>query len=78
MGGTRKSQIAETGNYGDDRERYAVKEVESNVSKGDAVGVLAYLEKFDIRWSLMNVGPEKGVHLDSAVQRAITLQRGYT
>eukprot|EP00392_Amoebophrya_sp_AT5.2_P002071 g2076.t1 len=60
----------EHGNYGDGREDYALQYVRETATEGDPESVLRALEAFHQRWSLLQVGPEKGLHLDTALREA--------
>ena len=63
--------ITTTGQIGDGREDAAVNYVLANAQAGDIDDVLAKMDKFGYEKSiLINVGDEKGVILDAAVQRA--------
>jgi catechol O-methyltransferase len=60
-----------TGQVGDGREAAAVDYVVQNARPGDIDDVLATIDKFGYEKSiLINVGDEKGLILDAAVQRA--------
>lgn len=60
-----------TGQVGDGREAAAVEYVLQNARAGDVDDVLATIDKFGYEKSiLINVGDEKGLILDAAVQRA--------
>jgi len=63
--------ITTTGQIGDGREAAAVEYVLSRARRGDIDDVLATIDKFAYEESfLINVGDEKGLLLDAAVQRA--------
>lgn len=63
--------ITTTGQIGDGREAAAVDYVLDNARAGDVDDVLATIDKFAYEKSmLINVGDEKGLLLDAAVQRA--------
>ncbi|MBW0017685.1 MAG: O-methyltransferase [Mycobacterium sp.] len=63
--------INRTGQIGDGREAAAVDYVLNNARPGDIDDVLATIDKFGYEKSiLINIGDEKGLILDAAVQRA--------
>src|SRR3984885_122177 len=63
--------ITTTGQIGDGREAAAVDYVVNNARAGNIDDVLATIDKFAYEKSmLINVGDEKGLLLDAAVQRA--------
>ncbi len=63
--------ITTTGQIGDGREAAAVQYVLNNARTGDVDDVLAAIDRFAYRKSmLINVGDEKGELLDAAVRRA--------
>jgi catechol O-methyltransferase len=63
--------ITTTGQIGDGREAAAANYVISHARRGDIDDVLAAIDKFAYEKAiLINVGDEKGVLLDAAVQRA--------
>jgi catechol O-methyltransferase len=60
-----------TGQFGDGREAACAAYVEANARRGDIDDVLATVDKFASKKSmLVNVGDEKGALLDAAVRRA--------
>ncbi|CAE8634971.1 unnamed protein product [Polarella glacialis] len=65
----------ERGNYGDGREEYALKSVLEQAPAGDAAAAIRALDAFHVRWTLLNVGPDKGRTLDEAAQLAAALSR---
>jgi len=63
--------ISEAGNYGDQREYYASKYLLEHALPNDPEACLKALEDFDVRWTMLHLGREKGEHLDRAVVDAI-------
>ena len=71
MGPVAIRNINTTGQIGDGREAAAVKYVLKNAQPGDIDDVLATIDKFAYEKAmLINVGDEKGLLLDAAVQKA--------
>jgi len=66
--------ISEVGNYGDKREHYASKYVLEHAPPNDPEACIRSLEEFDVRWTMLHLGQEKGEHLDRAV-RALILEK---
>ena len=67
--------ISEVGNYGDGREYYASKYVLENAEPKDPDAVLCALENFDVRWTMLHLGREKGEYLDTALRELISERR---
>ncbi len=64
--------ISEVGNYGDGREYYASKYVLEHAEPNDPDGVLTALEHFDVRWTMLHLGREKGEYLDRALNELVS------
>ncbi|OEU20152.1 hypothetical protein FRACYDRAFT_268190 [Fragilariopsis cylindrus CCMP1102] len=67
--------ISEVGNYGDGREYYASKYVMEHAPPNDSDAVLKALEEFDVRWTMLHLGKEKGELLDKALKEFILERR---
>jgi predicted O-methyltransferase YrrM len=67
--------ISEVGNYGDKREFYASKYVLEHAPRNDPDALLGALEYFDVRWTMLHLGKEKGEYLDMAVRDLISERR---
>ena len=67
--------ISELGNYGDGREFYASKYVMEHAQPNDSDAVLKALEEFDVRWTMLHLGKEKGELLDRALKEFILERR---
>ena len=67
--------ISEVGNYGDGREYYASKYVLENSKPKNPDEVLVALENFDVRWTMLHLGREKGEYLDAALRELISERR---
>ena len=67
--------ISEVGNYGDKREFYASKYVLEHAPRNDPDALLGALEYFDVRWTMLHLGKEKGEYLDAAVKDLILERR---
>ena len=67
--------ISEVGNYGDAREHYASKYVFEHAQPNDPDAILRALEMFDIRWTMLHLGTEKGEYLDMALKDLIIERR---
>jgi catechol O-methyltransferase len=67
--------ISEVGNYGDEREYYASKYVLEHAPRNDPDALLGALEHFDVRWTMLHLGKEKGEYLDMAVKELISERR---
>ena len=67
--------ISEVGNYGDAREYYASKYVLENAQPNDPDAILRALEMFDVRWTMLHLGMEKGEYLDMALKELIAERR---
>jgi len=67
--------ISEVGNYGDGREYYASKYVVEHAQPNDPDAVLMALEDFDVRWTMLHLGTEKGEYLDTALKELISERR---
>ena len=67
--------ISEVGNYGDKREYYASKYVLEHSKPKDPEQVLEALENFDVRWTMLHLGKEKGEYLDFALKELILQRR---
>lgn len=67
--------ISEVGNYGDQREFYASKYVREHAPHNDPDALLFALEEFDLRWTMLHLGSEKGDYLDRAVREVIVRSR---
>lgn len=76
MGKNKSSRhISEVGNYGDKREYYASKYVLEHALPNDPDAVLEALESFDVRWTMLHLGKEKGEFLDRALKELIAERR---
>ena len=64
--------ISEVGNYGDGREYYASKYLLEHAQPNDADAAIKALEDFDVRWTMLHLGHEKGEYLDRAVKELIS------
>lgn len=67
--------ISEVGNYGDGREYHASKYVREHAQQNDPDAVLKALEDFDVRWTMLHLGKEKGHYLDRALKELISERR---
>ena len=67
--------LSEVGNYGDQREYYASQYVLEHAPKNTPDAVLAALEQFDLRWTMLHLGKAKGDYLDAAVRDLILERR---
>jgi len=72
---TTARHISEVGNYGDGREYYASKYVMEHAQPNDSNAVLRALEDFDVRWTMLHLGKEKGKCLDRALKELISERR---
>eukprot|EP00534_Pseudo-nitzschia_fraudulenta_P004905 CAMPEP_0201117280 /NCGR_PEP_ID=MMETSP0850-20130426/1276_1 /ASSEMBLY_ACC=CAM_ASM_000622 /TAXON_ID=183588 /ORGANISM="Pseudo-nitzschia fraudulenta, Strain WWA7" /LENGTH=304 /DNA_ID=CAMNT_0047381531 /DNA_START=60 /DNA_END=977 /DNA_ORIENTATION=+ len=64
--------ISEVGNYGDEREFYASRYVLEHAPPNDPDAVIGALEEFDVRWTMLHLGREKGEFLDRAVEDVVS------
>ncbi|VEU37303.1 unnamed protein product [Pseudo-nitzschia multistriata] len=67
--------ISEVGNYGDKREYYASKYLMEHAPPNDPVACIRSLEEFDVRWTMLHLGQEKGDYLDGAIRALISEKR---
>ena len=67
--------ISEEGNYGDGREFYASKHIMTTTKANDPDAVIGALEDFDVRWTMLHLGKEKGKYLDRALKDLILERR---
>ena len=72
MGKSAAQHLSEVGNYGDGREHCASTYLEKNAPPNDPDAALAALEEFDVRWTMLHLGKEKGEHLDRAVREVLS------